>query len=84
MLTSLGAAWAKAPVVTDVVEDGNWCVVEIALGLWGLVGGVEVARCSSQGKSLENWVLQPGTQNDAYLSGDSLGQSPIGHRCGRE
>lgn len=54
MLTSLAAAWAKALVVTDVVEDGNWCVVEIALGLWGLVGGVEVTRCSSQSKGLEN------------------------------
>lgn len=41
MLTSLGAAWAKDPVVTDVVEDGSWYVLEVALGLSGLVGGVE-------------------------------------------
>lgn len=40
-LTYLGVAWAKDPVVTDVVEDGSWCVLEVALGLSGLVGGVE-------------------------------------------
>lgn len=33
------AVWAKALVVTTVVEDGNECV-EAACGLWGLVGGV--------------------------------------------
>ena len=35
MLTSLGVAWAKDPVVTDVVEDGSWCV-EFAQSLQGL------------------------------------------------
>lgn len=33
-----GAAWSKPLVVTDAVDDGSKCV-ELAQGLWGLMGG---------------------------------------------
>lgn len=59
--SSPGTVWAKAPVATDVVEDGGGCV-EVAQGLWGLVGGGGEMGCSSQGKGLESGALQMRTQ----------------------
>lgn len=56
MLTSLGEIWAKAPVVTDVVEDNNRCV-EAAWCLQNLVSGGGEMECSLPGKGLESWAI---------------------------
>lgn len=52
-LTSPGAFWAKALVVTDAMGDGNG-FVEVAHVLLGLVGGGGRMGCSSPDKGLES------------------------------